>query len=685
MFESLNIKRCYRSKKDNLDYDFFVPLLKYSVIYYRGVGYFSLKNLLNLSAGIIPYVKRGGIIKIITSVELSEEDIDLIKKGEEIAKNTIQNRLLREIHEEIEQSQKINLDLLTNLIAASIIQIRIAYIPDGGIYHEKVGYMEDEQGNCIWFNGSNNETYSGIKRNSESFMTLMSWKGDTEDIKEQKAYFENLWAGYDTDVTTYDFPEAAKLELLREYKESSSVSEAISKNEENNVPQEEKRGLYEYQEDAIEEFFSNGGVHFYEMATGTGKTFTAIKTIKAITERNIEKNLLVVIIVPQNDLQEQWRRELKKEDLDCFLFGGNSTNKDVDEEFNRAIIAYRLGSSLTIAVSTYDTYFSKLHNKLEKQKICKMFVVDEAHELSANQIAKLSVNYKYRLGLSATPQRHDKNETEQIISYFTQGKNKTFEYTIDQAIEKGFLSRYEYYPIYVIMGEENFEKYCSFTKLLNALRNQEEKDQEKITDVLNKRSLIVKKEDNKIIKLREMVSSKKYEFKNSVVYCGLGNSIETDEKIIDQVSIALYELGNYSVSHFTSKTEDRVRVLHEFENGYYDTLVAIKCFDQGVDVPKLDKIYIMASDSLKRQTIQRRGRVLRKCIESGKKLAYIYDMVLLPPNGDYGNGATALVRNELKRVEEYERLAENKDEIETQIQELIEEYRVDTEEYNEED
>lgn len=168
-----------------------------------------------------------------------------------------------------------------------------------------------------------------------------------------------------------------------------------------------------------------------------------------------------------------------------------------------------------------------------------------------------------------------------------------------------------------------------------------------------------------------------YNFVNSVIYCGQGKDAGTEESIIDSVTLALKEQGKYRISQFTSKTVNRDSVLREFENGYYDTLVAIKCFDQGVDVPKLDKIYIMASDSLTRQTIQRRGRVLRRCKETGKSMAYIYDFVCLPPEGVFlETGASSLVAKELKRVREYGRLAENISEVNNFIEQLVEDYNV---------
>ena len=202
--------------------------------------------------------------------------------------------------------------------------------------------------------------------------------------------------------------------------------------------------------------------------------------------------------------------------------------------------------------------------------------------------------------------------------------------------------------------------------------------------MLNNRSIIVKKAKNKTYKIQEMAGSSEYDFTNSVIYCGQGKDVSTEELIIDNVTLALKEQGKYRVSQFTSKTDERSSVLREFESGYYDTLVAIKCFDQGVDVPKLDKIYIMASDTLTRQTVQRRGRVLRKCRETGKAMAYIYDLVCLPPEGiSSGVGASSLVAKELSRVREYGRLAENKVDVDEFINQLINEYNVTEESFDE--
>lgn len=691
MFDSIKIKSIYRTKNDDFDEDFLIPLLKNCKTYYRGTGYFNIQALINISKGLIPFIKNGGSMKLITSVELAFDEINLLNVSSEVAMNTITAELEKIIEKQLnDESDILTMDLITNLIAANRIEVKIAYLPNGGLYHEKIGYLEDFEENKVCFIGSNNETHSGQKRNAETISIIKSWDGGEEDTIGEKQYFENLWKNKEKEIEVVNFPTAAKNKLFSIYRKSSSYEESIKRIEEYYERlkiDSGKKELYKYQEKTIDEFCNNKYCHFYEMATGTGKTFTAVKSVERMSNDMNGKSLYVIVVVPQIDLQEQWKNAFKEIDTKTYLFGGNSTNKDWELELSKSIIDYYNGEKIIVSICIYDTFFSKISKKLEGQKrINKLLIIDEAHELSKNQINMLSEDYKFRLGLSATPERHKESETTQIINYFTRGNVETYKYTIDEAINNGFLSRYEYHPIKVYLEEDEFEKYKKYTLQLAQLLNAEDSDEDKIQEILNNRSIIVKKARNKTTRLQNMASDSKYDFRNSVVYCGQGKDVETEEAIIDSVTIALKEQGKYRVSQFTSKTIDRTTVLKEFENGYYDTLVAIKCFDQGVDVPKLDKIYIMASDTLARQTIQRRGRVLRKCKETGKTIAYIFDFVCLPPEGVYDSaGASSLVAKELKRVKEYGRLSENKINVDAFMEELINDYNVTEDSYDEEE
>ncbi|MCQ2798798.1 MAG: DEAD/DEAH box helicase family protein [Bacilli bacterium] len=677
MFPDINIKRCYRTKHDDLKNDFFVPVLMNSVQYDRGTGFFSLDSLVELTDGVIPYIKNGGVIRVITSVELDPKDLEVIQNGIEYKRARITEILLKEIDSYLAKNE-VQLDLISNLIAVDRLQIKIGYLPLGGLYHEKIGYARDSAGNEIWFSGSNNETYYGLKKNAESMMVLKSWQSDKTDIDEQKKYFETLWNNEDSEVKVFDIPEAVKKKILSKFQKNEDLIQAI-KSYADFLNRPKSKTLYPYQEQAIAEFVDNKYNHFFEMATGTGKTFTAVKAVEKMSGNMGGKSLYVAVVVPQIDLQTQWERTFKEIGLNPHLFGGTTSNKDWEKSFSDSVIEYYNGSKIVVSICVYDTFFAKVNHSLSDLVINKLLIVDEAHELSRNQISQLSNSFKFRLGLSATPERHSAEETSAILDYFTRGKKPSFKYSIDDAIHNGFLSKYEYHPILVRLENDDleFKRYQKLTLQLAQLLNAEEIDQEKIQEVLNNRSLIVKKARNKTEKIKSMILSDEYDFRNAVIYCGQGKDIETEESIIDSVTKALKDIGKYRPSQFTSKTNDRESVLREFENGYYDTLVAIKCFDQGVDVPKLDKIYIMASDTLMRQTIQRRGRVLRQCFETGKEMAYIYDLLCLPPEGcGDAPGSQSLVAKELKRATEYGRLAENKNSVTNLINKLISEYNI---------
>ena len=676
---SLALKKIYRSNENDIANEFLAPVLKEALTYERGAGYFSLYALAALANGIIPFIQNGGTIKIITSVQLSYEDIEIIKKGLELQKSSIIEKLTNLIHEDIKsQEDLVKLDVITNLIASGKLTIKVAYMPKGGIYHEKFGLLFDKQ-DGIYFMGSLNETFGGLKTNHECVIVLTTWEDSIEVINEQHKYFEQLWNDMVPELEVFSIPEALEKDLLKLYKVSPDLETAIKKWKGTIEEIPNGKELYKYQENAIKEFKENDYCHFFEMATGTGKTFTAVKAYEQLVKDR--DNVLSIVIVPQIDLQNQWLNAFKEINITPLLFGGLANSSTTDRDISRFILSSFDTTKQFVAISTYDTFFAKVCNRLANLNCQKFIIVDEAHNLNSNQIKKLPTTFNYRLGLSATPERYNKVDTLKIISYFTLDRVKTFKYTIEEAINNGFLAHYKYFPIEAPLTEDEFSEYKIKTRQYIIAKNEKEPDEQKIQGILRDRSNIIKKSTNKLNALENIVKMKKYEFLNSVIYCGSGKDNETEESIIDSVTKILAVDGGYKVSQFTSKTIDRISVLKEFEIGNYDVLAAIRCFDEGVDVPKLEKIFILASDGLKRQTIQRRGRVLRKCKETGKTIAYIYDFIALPPaSTDKAEfGGSNLVGNELKRVIEYGRLADNKNDIDNYIDTLVKDYDIDLE------
>ena len=683
MLKDKQYLQIYRSVFNDFDKDFMIPCYSESKRLYRGSGYFSLQSLILSFDGILKFIENDGHIDLVCSPELSETDIALIEAGttlrDEDAIREVLDLINQENHFSDQELQK--LDVICNMIVEGRLCIKIAYMPDG-IYHEKYGIFTDNNGDSVHFIGSANETVSAKIRNFESFTVHTSWSDIAQNsfINNELKLFDEIWNNRVENLTVISFNTALKQRLFEKYRVSTSLSTAV----ESYLSRYDKttKRLYDYQKDAIKEFIQNNYIHFYEMATGTGKTFTAIRTIKALSQK-VDRPLFVVICVPQIDLQVQWKKALEEDGYtNINLFGGVSQNTDM--EISDAIISHSLGEEI-ICISTYDTFFSKVYAQIGNTEDV-FIIVDEAHNLTPKQISNLPVSIKYRLGLSATIQRFSEYETNKILEFFSPEncESKPFYYGLEDAIENKFLSHYNYHPVKVRMEEEEFERYQKKTLAIatEMSKKEEDRDAELLNKLRTDRSLIVKKATGKLNRLREM-TNEDYNFVNSVVYCGQGK--DNEEPIIDNVTKILYESG-LSVHTFTSKTEDRPRVLEEFENGYFDTLVAIKCFDEGVDVPKLDKIYIMASDSALRQTVQRRGRVLRKCKETGKTIANIYDMVTLPPKGFYSEmGAQSLVVNELRRVKEYMRLADNKEDNEEFLSKLYKTFGITESDFENED
>lgn len=664
----------------DLDQVFYIPSYRESIKLSRGSGFFSLKSLILDIDGIIAFLDNGGSARLICNPELSPADIGLIDAGTSLSPEDITKDLIKEITKEQHFSeQEINaLDVICNMIAEHRLKIKVAFMPQG-IYHEKNGIFEDSEGNKVYFTGSQNETLSAKVFNYEQIEVHTSWNGGATRIAKREERFEQLWTNNRGDrISVIDFPTAVELKLFESYKKSSKLEDAIRKYKTNNTPRlTSGKQLHPYQEKAIEEFVANGYSHFYEMATGTGKTFTSIKTISRVI--NDKGCTFVVICVPQIDLQEQWAESLEEEGFTNLYYIGGYTRRHDSRGYNDAIISYINNKETVICIAVYDTFFDRVYERINKLKNI-FIIVDEAHNLNPSQVDKLPKDAPYRLGLSATAERFNKSETELFINYFTKDKIEPYYYGIEEAIENGYLSHYVYTPIFVYASEDKFRSFRIKSQRIATLMNQNDRDEEELSRLRRDRGLLIKQEPRKLDKLQELTNQ--YSFKNSVVYCGMGKNGE--RAIIDDASTILYVAG-YKVHQYTSKTEDRDTVKKLFTSDYFDTLVAIKCLDEGVDIPKLDKIFIMASETALRQTVQRRGRVLRISKNTGKEIAYIYDMVVLPPEGIFdGGGVKALIVSEFSRVREYNRLAENKDQNNQIIEQCFSKYNITEEDFNNE-
>lgn len=645
--DNLTIQKEYRNLKCDIIHEFYIPILNEAIIYKRAVGFFNSAALYEMAIGLKQIVCNRGKIELIVSPRLTEEDIKSIQLGYQKREEIIENALLRDFNNPQTQTERYKLNLLANLIAEGIMDIKVAFkvnATSAGIFHEKIGIVKDKQGNKIAFTGSMNETYSGLLYNYESIDVYCGWRKEDRDRVEIKEYaFDNLWNNLDNAMEVIEFPKIAK-ERLNEYKvlltdellqeDFSKASYNSNKEEFFRIPQNIE--LKPYQKEAIENWIKQDYKGIFDMATGTGKTYTALGALSTLSQKF--NSLSVVIVCPYQHLVEQWVEDIEKFNVQPII--AYSAYKDWRELFKDAVNAYNIKAKQNFCIITTNSTFEckdfqKVINKI-KRNLC--FVVDEAHNFGAAKLSTLFPEHsKFRLALSATVERHrDEKGTERIINFFG---SRCFEYSLDKAIQNDFLTGYYYYPTPICLTEDELDEYRNITKSIVRLGGASQENCEKnptIELLLLKRARLIAGARNKVTELLKVI--KPYVHDNHMlVYCGAtkyDRSDINDEGEVTQIETICKMLSseyNLKVRKFTSEEnrKERLEIKTLFEEGIdLQVIVAIKCLDEGVNIPAIKRAFILASSTNPKEYIQRRGRVLRKY--EGKDYAEIFDFITLP-------------------------------------------------------
>ncbi|WP_295112084.1 DEAD/DEAH box helicase family protein [uncultured Methanobrevibacter sp.] len=606
----------YFSSNTDLIEGFYNLVLTESVRYDRLAGYFSSGSLSVAAKGMTNLIKNNGHIRLLCGVQLSEEDWDSISNPEQF-KDLINKNFLDE-YENLEDELTWNYTkVLGWMIANGILEMKIGlnymegkYVP-GNIYHPKLGIFYDCDDNCIVFVGSVNESARGWSINTENLSTYKSWQNDVH-IPSNISAFEDFWNDNNDNVKVYDVPDES-LDFLIEHspKDKVELEETIVRIKQLEKPAYKKKEVktpYAYQLDAIDRWFSNGKRGILAMATGTGKTFTSLNCLKKVLK---EEEVLTVIACPYTHLVEQWKEEVLDMDLGKTheFYGVNSKWGSDFDRLERKLnnnVKFEKPQIILTTQQTFHTpeFISKINNLKEKNfNKNLLLIVDEVHHVgSAGYSEGLLDEYDYRLGLSATPRRYmDYEGTQRIMNYF--GRD-IFEFTIRDALHRRhgpkmepFLTPYCYYPIKVKLTEE------------------EAKNRSKANNAEDKYKI-----------LGEILDNMEKPIDHLIIFCS--------PKQRERVLKILNEKKINPKAEFTYNEDLKLRkqLLDDFDKGDCKALVAMRCLNEGVDVPSTDKVIIMSSSSNPAEYIQRRGRVLRR--SPGKKRAYIYDLVVVSDNND---------------------------------------------------
>lgn len=665
-FKSLQLNRTYNSTNVNIIKNVINDILKDTVKYDREVGFFSSSWLKEVAHGLSHFIGlNNGKARIITSIKLSEQDREVFYNSANVDED-IENRINQVIQNSIEDLEKQleydTLNILGTLVKSNILEFKFA-IPvgslQGGMFHSKISIFYDNENNHIVISGSQNDSYQASI--NEETVTLFTSFGEGKlyalDLIET---FEKKWNNNIKNLKIYTLPETIKKNIIQLATDYSNFS-IYTINNKKHMKQE--RILRDYQSEAIDEWTRNHYIGFFEMATGAGKTFTAISATKILYEKY--SKIAMIVIVPYQHLAQQWIKELKDMDykpIACFgsinLWENNLHNK-----INMYINGFekKLCIVTLYASASRDEFQDIINTRLKN--IDYLLIADEAHNTGSPMYRKtLFSSAKFRIGLSATPIRwYDDIGTNIIKDYF---KKTVIEYPIERAIKENKLTPYYYEPILIDLTEDELEEFIELSDKISNLtiiNDKTEFDNELLKKLLIKRSMIIAKAENKKISLQKLVKEhikkchENYEeYKYNIFYVA-NEQTKCITKILSDIGLKVHEFVG------TMNMQERTSVIQSFSNGEIDGIVAIKCLDEGVDIPATKRAYILSSTTNPKEFIQRRGRILR--IYSNKIRAYIYDFMVGPwklINNVEDKYLKKLLIRELPRFAEFNSCAENK-------------------------
>ena len=688
--QDVELKSEYRTLHDDITKEFFIPLLSKAVCYKRSTGFFSSSALVEFSRGICKFVENGGKIKLITSPKLSSEDIEAMKEGYEERKRIIENAIFANFSEPKNAFEEERLNLLANLIANGNLDIKIAFT-ESGMYHEKLGIIEDSEENAVAFTGSMNETETGFVNNYEAFDVYCSWK-EAERVQTKEAAFDAIWSGKDDKLKIEDFPKAKFVARYktsvpkydideRENKEETEnvVNDEVDKNVEReffHFPQNIKPRLH--QEKAIDNFVKNNYQSLFAMATGTGKTLTSLFAANELSLK--EEITSILIIVPLKDLVDQWEKDVRKYFVGTIITirSGIEWKEKFSDLALLKILKAGEQSERIVIITTYDSFALNDQKILSALDNHSLIIADEVHKFGAEIYSqKLPENIQYRIGLSATPKRsYDDKGTKAIFDYFCPNE-KPYEFGIKEAIDADMLCRYNYYPTIIKLTYDEMDAYEELSEKVSKLivamkdKNVSKEEKERLEQLLKQRHRIIERAENKkdvFLAIME-VQLKKYKNK-TIVFCPDG----TDENGNDLLSMYKKELWQRLItkgkivrmSEYVQGTKKKI--IDDFSVGAIDILFAKQRLNEGIDIPSACRAVFIASSTSEMEFIQRRGRVLRKSL--GKQIAEIFDFIVVPIDKNW-QYAASVVGNEINRAMDFAATAENYAEIEETLRDWL--------------
>jgi superfamily II DNA or RNA helicase len=604
----LDIQDEYRPGHGSLVQRFLVPVLGQADAYWRAVGYFSSSIFELIEADLWHFAERNGTIRLITSVELSAEDIAAIEAGLS-RRDVVYRRIQAVVREEFSSRVTPGAVTLARLVELRQIEIKIAVATSSrGIYHEKLGLIFDGE-DYVAFAGSTNESRRAYEENYECVDTFTSWS-DSERARLKLTHFEQLWSNTTPGVEVFPFPEAARLELLRIIQHGAETPNYGARAGLSGREDGSQKTKWRHQDDALQEFLeAERGV--LNMATGTGKTRTALKIIEHLFNNHLVKR--VIVSTRGDDLLRQWHRAMREQK------GSWNRPAHIYQHFDnrREGQAFLLETGPTALLISRSFLPALMPHITLADGPTTVVVHDEVHGLGSpanrNELDGRFDHIRFRLGLSATPEREYDDDGNAFIE--ANVGPEIYHFGLADAIRGGILAPFKYYPLHYTPSDEDRQRVAQVFKR-QAARLREGKpmsEQELAIEIAS----VHKTSKEKLPAFRTFISMQSELLERSIVFA----------ETIEYARLVLAEVHRYRPdfhSYFGGEDEE---TLARFARGELQCLVACHRLSEGIDIKSLRSVILFSSARARLETIQRIGRCLRTDPDDPAKVSSVVDFI----------------------------------------------------------
>lgn len=688
-----SLKHSYNSGwGDDLGKDFYSPMLNHCEEYNRMTGEFTSNVIFDWGKALLKVLNSDNdkcIVKIIANPSLNAYDLDTLRQtlnlqNDDKLWDAISDKIYEEaenlVNDDLDQKEirDLKLKIFSYLIVSKKLILKFGFprhVPNPNMLHIKQGIFIFKEGLKVSFNGSGNETHGGYKLNVEKLDVFTNLNGEDPHLMICEKEFNEAWNGKAPGFLTKTLSQktldkiktnapSTKFELnqiikkvyekqgsklgdlldeeqIEKLKKITSTSNNLSEDKENYLTVTEKK--WEFQKEAREKFIeAERGV--LEMATGTGKTRTALSIVTQLIKDKKINN--IIIQLEKDNLIDQWEKNIREwlksetyEDINLLKFAQSKNQLD---EF---LLSLKTNIVQLLIVSKHN--LPELLKKIYNEDLDKTIIVhDEVHGLFSNKILPeiegMQKNFKYKLGLSATIENQfDPERTKKI---FSEIGPRIYEYPLKRAIEEGVLVEFDLIRLdYKLLESDRKKRTKAFAAFEGDIKNG-------VNPVVaekrkNLKLSAIKK--NCVDKVRVFQNNfdriEKY-LKRSFIYA--------NEKVyVDKVLNVLVHKNINFKKHTDNANYENI---DKFSKGEVDCLLNCEKLSEGIDVKSVNNIVLFATPQ-GIQLIQRLGRVLRTDTKFPNKRACVIDFF---EEDDMANekGSDYNRYKKLKEYSEYKRL-----------------------------